>query len=324
MSEIWAQLKPQLEMFSKPFPQAAIDLANAHRDEVAPYLIACLEAIASDPAPTQDPDYMLPLYAMHLLASWRDTRAYRPLVKLGHFPDDVIEQIMGDSVTESYGRALASVCDGDMRPLEVLVEDVGAGIWARHAALTAMTVRALEGDADRESVIAFFATRGEREVLRLRTLADNAEDFELIDGIVSNATDIGAVSMLPAIRQWFADKLLDETIAGERWVAAHIVLSPEDCLARLRSDNNSYLSDAAREMSWWYCFREEKAPATPKPGNAMLKEVVDRNSAIAKPPYQGFAAKPATIVRDAPKIGRNDPCHCGSGRKFKKCHGASI
>ena len=26
-------------------------------------------------------------------------------------------------------------------------------------------------------------------------------------------------------------------------------------------------------------------------------------------------------VRVAPKIGRNDPCHCGSGKKFKKCHG---
>ena len=27
-------------------------------------------------------------------------------------------------------------------------------------------------------------------------------------------------------------------------------------------------------------------------------------------------------VRNAgPKIGRNDPCHCGSGRKFKVCHG---
>jgi uncharacterized protein YecA (UPF0149 family) len=23
-----------------------------------------------------------------------------------------------------------------------------------------------------------------------------------------------------------------------------------------------------------------------------------------------------------PKLGRNDPCHCGSGRKYKKCHGA--
>ncbi len=26
-------------------------------------------------------------------------------------------------------------------------------------------------------------------------------------------------------------------------------------------------------------------------------------------------------VREEPKIGRNDPCHCGSGKKFKKCHG---
>jgi SEC-C motif-containing protein len=28
-----------------------------------------------------------------------------------------------------------------------------------------------------------------------------------------------------------------------------------------------------------------------------------------------------TYVRGAPKIGRNDPCHCGSGKKLKKCHG---
>ena len=28
------------------------------------------------------------------------------------------------------------------------------------------------------------------------------------------------------------------------------------------------------------------------------------------------------VVRLEPKIGRNDPCHCGSGVKFKKCHGA--
>ena len=30
----------------------------------------------------------------------------------------------------------------------------------------------------------------------------------------------------------------------------------------------------------------------------------------------------ATYVRAGPKIGRNDPCPCGSGKKFKKCHGA--
>lgn len=29
-----------------------------------------------------------------------------------------------------------------------------------------------------------------------------------------------------------------------------------------------------------------------------------------------------TVERDGPKIGRNDPCPCGSGRKYKHCHGA--
>ena len=30
-----------------------------------------------------------------------------------------------------------------------------------------------------------------------------------------------------------------------------------------------------------------------------------------------------TVRRDAPKAGRNDPCPCGSGRKYKRCHGAA-
>jgi preprotein translocase subunit SecA len=35
------------------------------------------------------------------------------------------------------------------------------------------------------------------------------------------------------------------------------------------------------------------------------------------------SAKAAPIRRDEPKVGRNDPCPCGSGRKYKKCHGAA-
>ena len=32
-------------------------------------------------------------------------------------------------------------------------------------------------------------------------------------------------------------------------------------------------------------------------------------------------SRPSTVRRDDKKLGRNDPCHCGSGKKFKKCHG---
>jgi preprotein translocase subunit SecA len=38
---------------------------------------------------------------------------------------------------------------------------------------------------------------------------------------------------------------------------------------------------------------------------------------------QGEGAKVKTIVREAPKVGRNDLCPCGSGKKYKKCHGAN-
>jgi preprotein translocase subunit SecA len=37
---------------------------------------------------------------------------------------------------------------------------------------------------------------------------------------------------------------------------------------------------------------------------------------------EAAAAKPETVRRDAEKVGRNDPCICGSGKKYKKCCGA--
>jgi preprotein translocase subunit SecA len=37
----------------------------------------------------------------------------------------------------------------------------------------------------------------------------------------------------------------------------------------------------------------------------------------------GDDAAVKTIRREEPKVGRNDPCPCGSGKKYKKCHGAA-
>ncbi|MFN8624534.1 MAG: SEC-C metal-binding domain-containing protein [Candidatus Binatia bacterium] len=36
---------------------------------------------------------------------------------------------------------------------------------------------------------------------------------------------------------------------------------------------------------------------------------------------QGPPGKAANVRRDSDKVGRNDPCPCGSGKKYKKCHG---
>ncbi|MBO4265496.1 MAG: preprotein translocase subunit SecA [Clostridia bacterium] len=53
-----------------------------------------------------------------------------------------------------------------------------------------------------------------------------------------------------------------------------------------------------------------------------------RRSAVAKIKSEGFAGESKPVTRrvpakSAPKVGRNDPCPCGSGKKYKKCCGAN-
>ncbi len=38
----------------------------------------------------------------------------------------------------------------------------------------------------------------------------------------------------------------------------------------------------------------------------------------------GMLEKPQQVIRKSQKVGRNDPCPCGSGKKYKKCHGAPV
>ena len=50
-----------------------------------------------------------------------------------------------------------------------------------------------------------------------------------------------------------------------------------------------------------------------------LRDVLDRETLERPEPTDH--APPIPIVETAPKIGRNAPCPCGSGRKYKKCCG---
>jgi preprotein translocase subunit SecA len=53
-----------------------------------------------------------------------------------------------------------------------------------------------------------------------------------------------------------------------------------------------------------------------------LQRITESHAAAAE---EGGAPKgrSETVVRQTPKVGRNDPCPCGSGKKYKKCHGAN-
>jgi preprotein translocase subunit SecA len=64
---------------------------------------------------------------------------------------------------------------------------------------------------------------------------------------------------------------------------------------------------------------EAEAPVAARPGAAGAPE--RRAGAAAAPPLPPPEAS-GTFVRGERKVGRNEPCPCGSGKKYKHCHGA--
>ncbi|HEX4383253.1 MAG TPA: SEC-C metal-binding domain-containing protein, partial [Myxococcales bacterium] len=64
-------------------------------------------------------------------------------------------------------------------------------------------------------------------------------------------------------------------------------------------------------------------PATtlpPMPQRARQQTIESHGEAPTASGGQGGTASSQPAVRAGPRVGRNDPCHCGSGKKYKKCH----
>ncbi len=302
MSELWSALRPRLERLTNPLPLAELLQADSHRAEIAPPLLAELEALAIDPTPAQADGYVLHLYAMLLLARWRDSRAYRPLAELGHLDESRVDTVFGQLIHDSYGRALASTCDGDLTPLISLADDDGASAWARAAALEALTLAALEGRCSRGPVVDFLADFGSREAQALKDDPERNSDFPLIDPVATHLADLGATEHLPLIREWFAAGLIDDSYVDATQLETDIQRSPAAALASVREAGHGLIDDLMPEIALWPHIHHMPPVELPPIPLGTLRE---------------------PIVRDEAKVGRNDPCPCGSGRKYKKCHGAN-
>ena len=73
---------------------------------------------------------------------------------------------------------------------------------------------------------------------------------------------------------------------------------------RFLKDRYRMISDVEAAMSWWACF--------------------DKTEPAPRKKLQSAPAAPAGVILQAvaaAQAGRNDPCPCGSGKKFKKCCG---
>jgi hypothetical protein len=306
-------------------PEAALAAAAEQREGITAELLRAVESLMENPQRyLDDDDNCLPTIAIYLLAQFREPRAWPLLQRVFRLPEATLE-VFGDALGEDGQRWLASVCGGDVAGLMELVADEAISDWPRVAAVNALGVLQVWGELSRPQLLDLYRSLFEERFAR----PGNSLVWSFL---VCACADLELVELLPEIRAAFARGLIDETITTLEGTEREL-RSPDGQLARFR-ERHTALTDTALEIGWWSCFQPDDRPREIGDGTAPRADEFD-------PPPADFSLSPATsvtpavpFVDDEPplpqpyragvKIGRNDPCPCGSGRKFKKCCGANL
>ena len=80
-------------------------------------------------------------------------------------------------------------------------------------------------------------------------------------------------------------------------------------------------SEAEQQLSSRWSGAQATAPMDFGTGVTAAGALPTASDADGDGPPPGYTGPVAPIRRKTPKVGRNDPCPCGSGKKYKKCHG---
>jgi hypothetical protein len=300
------------------FPREAMEAAIAQPEESTPHLLDYLREVIDDP----DSDYveaMGPIMAIYLLSQFRETRAYPLLVEMASLPSDRVEILFGDFITEGLGRALASVSGGEIGGIQQLIENEEADEWARTAGIDALMILLSQGLLSPEALQAYY-----------QTLYHRLERSEsVVWGELTHSTATLHFSDLrPEISRAFADDLIDHLLIDEEGINEIFDKDAEATFYEEIVDNRHYqlIDDAIGELEGWEVFNMDPDDYDDDDEEEEYDEEFEEfMRGLAAPPLppidEPFDEPVETFVRTGEKIGRNDPCPCGSGRKYKQCHG---
>jgi len=271
-----------------------------------------VQGVADDPRSLEDDsNYGAYMRAVFLLAHFREKRAYAPIVRFFTEPDEETLDLTGDFTTVDLNRVLAGVSCGDDGLIRGLIENPEINEYVRDAALRSLVSLVASGDKSREEIVDYFASLFREKLER--------ESSMIWDSLVSCAVDLYPEELCLDIEQSFRDDLAAEYMTSREDVRNALAVPKEEAIARL-NEGSAYrlITDAAVEIEAWNNFAPKPTPAkVPEPAPVKAIEPV-RN--MEESAYYSPLPIP-TYVRTEPKIGRNEPCPCGSGKKHKKCCG---
>ena len=257
-------------------PKAAFRRALERPEVVAPETLRLLE-IAATGADLEEGEANLLFWGLHVLAHARDTRALALLLRLLRQDEDTLDAYLGDAVTSTLAKVVASLFDGDPEPVFALIRDSTVDDAVRQSLFSACVTLCHTGRIDRDAMHA------------LLVRFDDAQA-----AVEEGAAWIG----------W------EETIAllGFRDLAGRAEAARRD----------GRITDAFSDASW---FKEALRKAENRPDDLRRFDAWSYGTLDDPLSDLAWTEEGAGLPQQNPyrDVGRNDPCPCGSGQKFKKC-----
>ena len=294
-----------LDTHGANLPRAAILQARLIQERIIPRLTDALHQAAAQARAGNVPDGNLHFFAFFLLAEFRAKEALPAILEAVCLPGELPFDLFGDAITEDLAAVLAALVDSPDQ-LDVLISDQSLNEYVRWEAVQTSCFLVRDGRITRDEAV--------ERLRRHLVQAIAAEDTDIIGGLLCELDDFAPREPLEEISEAYRRDLVDPFSIGLHHLEQSAAEGESRIQVSLEHCRETGIADTIQEFEWWDELRPSPAP-TPMPPVAGAPHV--------ESDWDDEPEPVATIYREQPRVGRNDPCPCGSGPKYKKCCGAS-
>ncbi len=224
-------------------PRDAIEAAIAKRKQITPHLIAILEdAVYRVDEIIEDDNYQGHLYAMYLLAQFRDEGAYPYILELFSFPGEIPHAIAGDVLTEDLSRIFASVCGKNIDPLKHLIENPAINEYVRAACQACLVTLVGCGLINRKEIIEYFRSLFQSKLEKIPSF--------VWDHLIVSCCSLYPEELYIEIQEAYKLKLINSAFISFEDVATTLAEEKQRHLFQLFHDAE-LIDDTVTEMEKW-------------------------------------------------------------------------
>ena len=310
------------ERFKGSYPAAAVEYALKNREESVPELLAILSHTRRHAKfLAHEPDYLVHIPATYLLACFREPRALEDIAGILSLPDDLAYELYGDAITEDFRNIVASVCGGDIGPIQAVIENDTLEEFTRAEMLEALLVLLANGEVSRDTLAAYFL-----ELLRGKVSAD---DTIVMGTLIHCCAMIHPGEFMDDIRRLAAEDPVINTIVDTRFLDSQQLRPVGEVLEELKGDYDYSFVDVndVRFLEEWVGVESDRFDDDDDDGYEDdfydSPEEDDYDGAGFGSPLNVLPLRNDVAIQTQStkpvSAGRNDPCPCGSGKKYKKC-----